>query len=1054
VATVTLELTPHQRDAALSWDRHVLVAAGAGSGKTRTVVARILYLLGVEVDGERIAEPLDLHRIAAITYTNKAASDLKLKLREALRKADRREDAYRVDTARFGTIHAFCGDVLREFGLKRGRNPSPRVLEEGEGLALVADVVRETMLEALEQGTVYGVEGLLAVRSASDVRGMVEQLLEESDRLRTIAANLDWHEDQERVLIQLALRALEVLEARLDVLGVVDFDRMIVWTRDLLKKDDYARRALRRRIHTLIVDEFQDVDPAQREIAYLLGDPTANRTDTTRLMLVGDAKQSIYRFRRADVSVWREVGEEFSGLDGASVLPLPENFRSKVPIIDFVDATIGTLLDTPIEGPEHALYEVPFEPLEVGDRAKQLDGPPVELILVPTKPEGKDYGAEEIRAIEAEALARRAAEMHEEGVEWGQMAVLLCGWGAVTVYQEALNRIGAPTFIIRTEGFYDRQEVADLLMALQVVHQPLDDRPLFGFLRGPFVGLKDESLLGIALSLERTPYWRRLERNEGLDLLADDERERAERGLTVLRRAIALRDRVPVDRLLQTMLDETGYMAHLALIGDERTQAIANVRKLVRVARSMRRCSVGEFLRVIEEARARGERMGDAPLHGEKDDVVTISTIHSAKGLEWSVVFWCDTVRQLGGRASDPLRGRDRIVLKDPTISRAKDQRERWRELKEVIDREEQAEDRRVWYVAVTRAKERLIVLGLPLGQREKPKLNTPAGRLWTVLPEFEIEDGASFVYSGAEGREHTGVVRIADPELVQSEEEPQHSEPSPLLDLSTLPGPGERISVVAGSRRHSATEMLTFVRCPRRHWLKYVRGLREPPVDNRSTGFVDAAARGNIVHDVLERMQEEDELDMLLEDAIGRWDEEAPPPESAHGTRYRNHLRKEVETVANNIEYRAIADLPSARRELGFLHIADEEHFYQGKIDLAAVEDEGYALLDVKTSQGDEKASHKKAKQYAPQRDVYVASVEGISGRDVGRFAFQFSRADTQVSEAITGETRAQIAESLSRRLEAMGGADPATTEHAWECRWCGYKKVGWCEGVDLDHR
>ena len=130
-------------------------------------------------------------------------------------------------------------------------------------------------------------------------------------------------------------------------------------------------------------------------------------------------------------------------------------------------------------------------------------------------------------------------------------------------------------------------------------------------------------------------------------------------------------------------------------------------------------------------------------------------------------------------------------------------------------------------------------------------------------------------------------------------------------------------------------------------------------------------------------------------------------------------------------------------------VHITDAEHFYQGKIDLAALEDEGYALLDVKTSQGDAKAAEKKAKQYAPQRDVYVASAEGISGRPVGRFAFQFSRAEVQLSEPMTGDVRVQVAESLTRRLEAMKGDAPAMTEHSWECRWCGYKKVGWCEGV-----
>jgi hypothetical protein len=92
------------------------------------------------------------------------------------------------------------------------------------------------------------------------------------------------------------------------------------------------------------------------------------------------------------------------------------------------------------------------------------------------------------------------------------------------------------------------------------------------------------------------------------------------------------------------------------------------------------------------------------------------------------------------------------------------------------------------------------------------------------------------------------------------------------------------------------------------------------------------------IVHDVLERLREEDELDALLEDAIGRWDEEAPPPESPEGVRYRDHLREEVASVAHHRDYRAIADLANARRELGFLHIAGTEHFYQGKIDLAAL--------------------------------------------------------------------------------------------------------------------
>jgi ATP-dependent helicase/nuclease subunit A len=110
--------TPSQLAAITSTGEHVLVAAGAGTGKTTTVVGRILYLLGVPIEGRQIAERLELRDIAAITYTNAAAADLKRKLREKLREAGRRDEAYEIDAARIGTIHGFCGAILREFALR------------------------------------------------------------------------------------------------------------------------------------------------------------------------------------------------------------------------------------------------------------------------------------------------------------------------------------------------------------------------------------------------------------------------------------------------------------------------------------------------------------------------------------------------------------------------------------------------------------------------------------------------------------------------------------------------------------------------------------------------------------------------------------------------------------------------------------------------------------------------------------------------------------------------------------------------------------------------
>jgi len=218
--------------------------------------------------------------------------------------------------------------------------------------------------------------------------------------------------------------------------------------------------------------------------------------------------------------------------------------------------------------------------------------------------------------------------------------------------------------------------------------------------------------------------------------------------------------------------------------------------------------------------------------------------------------------------------------------------------------------------------------------------------------------------------------------------------------------------------------------------------------VDRTGEQFIGAIARGQIVHDVLEQLREDDELDLLLEDAIGRWDPDAPPPDSARGTRYRAHLREEIALVAGHPDYRAIADADGAEHELEFLHVVPSGDVFTGAIDLAAPTGNGLVLLDVKTNQGDEATARHKAREYEPQRDVYVGAAEAIAGRPVERFAFQFSRAAVQIGERITDDVRAEMRAHVRERVQRIGQGSPPVTPHAGECRFCGYMKVGLCEG------
>ena len=1047
-----------QWDAIQTVDQHLLIAAGAGTGKTTTVVEKILFLLGVAVRGEVIATPMRLNDIAAITYTNKAAAELKAKLRGALRAAGRRADAYQVDSARVGTIHAFCGDILSEFSLRANRPPALALIDEGETAVIRSEVIREVLLERVADGSIPSLNELLSHWSVADVERDVTRLIEQGDHLRVLVQNSSACSPMEQALLRLAELAQNALTARLEAAGSMDFDRMITWTRDLIRDHPLVRHALQQRIKILVIDEFQDVDPVQREIAYLLGEPGTCRTDCTRLVLVGDPKQSIFRFRRADVTVWRSVERDFAEQGFGRVVELAENRRSVPGILGFVDHAIGKLLETPVKAgaTELAEFEVEYRSL-VPTRDTATESP-VEIWVVRAQ-EGeidpktgklkaaKPRDVATVRSSDARAMARRARELHDKnGVAWRDIAVLLTSWGDLSFYTEALLAEDIPLYALRTEGFYTRKEVVDVLVALEAIRSPGDDRVLMGFLRSPFVGLSDESLLRIARELP-APCWDSI----GEVKLDDpDEAVRLTFGVATLRRFAALRDRLSVQVLLDELLLETGYCAHLALLAEDGKQRIANVRKLVRTAASMPDVGIGEFLRAVKVERILKTRIGDARLYGERDDVVTVTTVHSAKGLEWSVVFWCDLVRKPHALSDKLLIGRARIVLGDSDKA-AEDQGDAWQALHRELSAEEYAEDKRLWYVAATRAKDLLILSGIPLTEPDvrKGKQKTPAlsvaNAIKTVVAGLDSAP-AEVRYNAQDGAEYTAIVRILDVvEAVEAE-----SVVGFVTDSKTLSAPHPVVPLQPGRARHSATELIALDRCGRRHWFKYVAGLREPLIATHvSAGEIDAITRGLIVHDILERASDDADLDVLLEAAIQQHDDEAPVPGTTRGDAYRLALSAEIEKVLALPEYRSLVDNPQSRRELKFIHIDAPGRFAEGAIDVCAPGDDGYTILDVKTSQCDAETATRKAKGYNEQRNAYVRAVEAISGQRVARFVLQFTAAAVQVGGAISADVREEGAVQLRRAIERISAGTREMTKHPHECRYCGYREVGWCEGV-----
>ncbi len=971
---MTLPLTSAQKQIILATG-NVLVDAGAGSGKTTTVVQLLLHCLGVPVrtsDGTipGASPALALADIAAITFTNAAAADLARKLRAALRDAGEGELATDVDAARLGTIHSFCGDLLRRYALRAQLPPGQRVLTDAEAEALGTEAARDVVHAALESPTGPGLAALLGGRRLVDVIAWVAKAASDQDRLERWSAGKDAGlRPHELALLELAERAVTERVSRLAELGALDFDRMIVGARDLLRHAD-VRHAVQRRLRLLVIDEFQDVDPAQQEIAMLLGGLEHDDPQPTRLVLVGDPKQSIYRFRRADVTLWGRTAARFAGGAGA-LLPLHDNFRSKAAILGFVDHTVGRLLDRPLEADgERRAYEVAFTPLT--PLAAHRDGDEaVELHLLPPDDKGKPLTANRVREREAPAIAARLLALAADGHRWADIAILVGSWNAAVGLERALRDAGIPSYVPRGEGFWQAREVLDALLALRAVRDPLDDTAVMGVLKSPLCGVRDETLLHLARSRGGVPLVEAANALVGANALPVDEASRLARGVDLIARYAALRDRLPAAELLDRMLAETGYLAALAL-AEQGAQAIANLRKLRRMLQHARDRSLGEFLRDVREARAREDAVAAERLYGERGNVVTITTVHSAKGLEWDVVVLANLAAQLQEPTDAFLPGRETIAIRAAAEDEDDKIKDAWHEEAKARESSEKAAERlRTWYVGMTRAKHRLILFTLPLGEVSRPR--SAAQFLLTVLPELAV--GMPYPYRSRSGNSFRALVRMADAVAPARAAATRAS--------TALPLPPNAIAAPAGSSRLSATQLMTHAKDPaewRRVYLDRVpQPNAEPAAREESRALQRAIVTGQVVHQVLERLADDAvDVEAVLEEALDVWDDAAPASTTATGSALRAMLRARIATVAEAPAWREVAELPGARRELAFTRLLPDGTAIVGALDLVALGATRARVVDVKASTA---SPPELARRYAVQAAVYLDAVRAISG-------------------------------------------------------------------------
>ena len=795
---------------------NMVVEAGAGTGKTTSLIDRICFAL--------LAQGIPATRLVALTFTEKAGAEIKTRLiaklqavLRAIREAQEEptlkdlkehfqiaeEDIVsraelalsQLDRSAIGTIHSFCADILRAYPLEAGLTPNaeidkgprgnaifetqwnhfldkelgenaPRPQEWKEILSLVdlkhlyacarvlcsgkigkydffaqkdklIEVFEERAKEALYMSTAFldekkkkmrAIENAL-VQAAQRFQQAAQwlrtrQAVEAQESIKIGKAPAGWEAEdyaqakalcalaaqvepqiQERILKIYALLEdfVQEIRARYAAEGILSFDDLIVKTRDLLKNNIHVRKCVQDTYDIFFIDEFQDTDPVQGELLLLL----AEKPGTTalsweqvvlqpgKLFVVGDPKQSIYRFRGADITAY-EMFTDLILKQGGEKAYLRQNFRSEREIIALANDVCSVVMK------EKPAFQPPYEPIFT-DKKELHCAAEMHLIGVDEKADAQTYRQNQGHQV-ARWIAENVGKMtlrNGHKLQYKDIAILSRAGTQLHHYTDALRRSGIPFLVGEDKDFYKRQEIHDFLNILRVLDNPQDRIALAGVMRSPWGGMTDEEVY-------------RASRADTLDYKKTGIYPHQERLFAWLRSFSLRVGRQPLRQLLRALLQESFLRESCAMAYDGQ-RSIATLEKLVALAESyslQRPATLGQFLAGVEKLMEEELSRLTALPEGETLNAVNLLTIHKSKGLEFPVVMLVDISKI---ETMNPDKRPEhlyswRYQLHGLRVGKYADMNLAW--LEEEQREHERCEDVRLLYVAITRAREKLLIFG------------------------------------------------------------------------------------------------------------------------------------------------------------------------------------------------------------------------------------------------------------------------------------------------------------------------------------------------------
>ena len=1035
-----MQLDDRQSIAAGSLDRSMIVTAGAGSGKTRVLVERYLKLITRETKGV-FAGP---ERVVAITFTEKAASEMRIRVERSLRQLimdDKGTDRSaslkcimeRLPQARISTIDSFCMNLIRKYPLHAGVHPEFSVIEPGDAKQLKYDSLKEALAT---------VTGTLGVSERDELgRSITEACKNPSNFIKVMEARMNskftWGAEPYDggasgvglILTRIRDKAISLYIERLGRLKSLDFALMEDRAVKLLACE--MGDEIRSGIDYLLVDEYQDINVIQDRLIRGLILPEGSTMEeiiaTGKLFMVGDLKQSIYRFRVAEPKIFEAWIEK--GKSTGNYVNLENNYRSNPVLVEFNNRLFSKLLGGT------------FEESKAGRLCFDENGCALVHVLASPKNEKGllyDKTAEKVLEILKNSKCRDS-EGAPRKLSYRDIAILTPTNSGIDPYAEALERCGIPAVIYKSGEFYQSDTVAFVISLLSVALNDSDDIAAYQLLASPAYRVREATLASLCIytnSLSSCLY------SENDDLRAHffDDGEYGDflRARDAVIKCRATRNSHSTREMLELLCEENDLEKDV--ISGYGRRGIANFRKLIELS-SNAALSLGnaaDFLRHLRTYRENGIQVDEPNILDDDEDAVRLMTIHKAKGLEFPVVILgqgnVDMEGKIDNDESEIVQLEDGSLL--PKVSEDHPLYPEYSSRVSNLQRLSDQERQRLMYVASTRAEELLVISGSEASKQ--------TGKEGTKVPRKQ----KYFFGKLEEAMETAGICDVLWRDdmtlnnLTAMKEEP--AEPDPVHDSRFV----ERMLARSNDQivRFSPSSLMSYISCPkaylRRHWFRLPESdLPSSGTGGRENGGYNASDLGTIVHFIAQRVERPQDLEEAL----------AYAKEAFRGQLEGNpELMSRVESLSSNYcEFLASnASGGEVKKEVEFC-LKVGEFFLEGIIDrLEGIGNNSWIITDLKTNNIEKQSKEMLGKKYEIQLLSYILAAAKVLGSTNVKARLAFLVDNTFVEQPMTDiltieEKLYGLMSQASRLPEKCKCLDDA-------CQYC--EKTGECQEIDIE--